>query len=176
VRILTVRETAWFNVDPETIWLQVSLLEEWSRWCPGLRSARWIRGEPWRPGSRFELNWDGVVPAPLVAGEVLRIEEEGILDPVETTLSTRSESPQSNPASGVLARRICWRAGFGPLRSEAQMAILEDGSGSLIEFVTLWQGWATLLGGGGRALRCAKIQRDWLASLRQALERVGSIG
>ena len=56
------------------------------------------------------------------------------------------------------------------------MAILEDGSGSLIEFVTLWQGWAAHLGGLGRASRCAKIQRDWLASLKENMERVGSIG
>lgn len=165
VRIMTVRETAWFNVDPETTWSCVSRLEDWSRWCAGLGSARWIKGDAWKPGSRFELNWDGGAPSPYCGGEVLRFEEEGNLDRVS-----------SEDATGILVRRICWRAGFGPFQSEARMAILEDGSGSLIEFVTLWQGWAAHLGGLGRASRCAKIQRDWLASLKENMERVGSIG
>mgnify|MGYP001165043799 CR=1 FL=1 len=186
LRILTVRETAWFNVDPLATWSHVSRIEEWSRWCAGLGSARWTHGEPWKSGSRFELNWDGAASAPFRGGEVLHLEDEGNLDGVGAELNggvDESEEEQldqqsvhENRASGILLRRVCWRAGFGPFQSEAGLNILEDGTGTLVEFVTHWQGWAALLGGRGRALRCASIQRGWLASLRETMERVGTIG
>ena len=57
LRILSVRETTWFNIEPKETWESISKLEEWPRWCQGLESARWIQGEAWKPGSRFELIW-----------------------------------------------------------------------------------------------------------------------
>ena len=176
VRILTVRETAWFNVDPETIWRQVFLLEEWARGCAGLESARWLRGEPWSPGARFELIWSGAASAPLVGGEIHQVEEVGVCNTENREPSLRSSGSQLNDDNNLWARRICWRAGFGPFRSEGRMSFLEDGTGTLVEFVTHWQGWAALLSKGRRSSRCANYQRDWLASLRESLERVGSIG
>ena len=176
MRILTVRETAWFNVDPETIWYHSSQIEEWPVWCAGLRSARWLRGTEWQVGARFGLSWDLEAAAPLFGGEVLCVDKDGVDHSQEADFSVSSTAEQENLAHGLLARRVCWRAGFGPFRSEARLAIIEDGSGSLVEFTTHWQGWSAIFGGGRRASRCARIQRDWLASLRETLERVGSIG
>lgn len=176
MRILTVRETAWFNVDPEAIWQQVSLLEDWSRWCTGLNSARWVRGEPWNSGSRFELKWNGAASAPLAGGELQEVEEVGSRNTGTAEPSLRHDSSEMNDGDGLWVRRICWKSGFGPFCSEGRMSFLEDGKGTLVEFVTHWQGWAALFNGGRRSSRCANYQRDWLASLRHSLERVGSIG
>lgn len=176
MRILTVRETAWFNVEPETIWQQVSLLEEWPRWCSGLKSARWLKGKPWSIGSRFELIWESTASIPLAGGEIHRIEEELTDHDRKSGSSLRSSSSACDDDEKLWVKQIFWRAGFGPFRSEGRLSFLEDGSGTLVEFVTHWEGWAALFAKGRRSNRCASCQRDWLASLRESLERVGSIG
>jgi hypothetical protein len=81
----------------------------------------------------------------------------------------------SQYSSALPLRSISWNAGRGPFRSEVRLLIMADGGGSLVEFVSSWKGWASLII-GRRAVRCADLQRDWLASLREVLERVGSHG
>ncbi len=155
MRMLSARETAWFNRDPQSTWDLILQLREWPCWCDGLTRSRWIEGNAWEPGSRFKLEWDHPVDVPLLGGEVIQH-----LDPTSI--------PES-------MREISWGSGRGPFRAESRLLILEDGNGSLVEFVTTWSGWASIFM-GHRADRCASLQRDWLASLREALERVGSNG
>jgi len=156
LRILSARETAWFNIGPDTTWDSIQRLEDWPRWCDGLIEARWRFGEPWTVGSRFSLDWGVAADSPLAGGVILEVDG----------------APEQEEGS---LRSISWVAGIGPARSEAQLMILQDGSGSLVEFVTSWKGWASPLF-RNRATRCANRQRDWLASLREILERVGSSG
>jgi len=41
---------------PEHIWKVFQDIERWSRWDPqAVELARWISGEPWTKGSRFEI-------------------------------------------------------------------------------------------------------------------------
>ncbi|MDE0961053.1 MAG: SRPBCC family protein [Planctomycetota bacterium] len=161
MRILSVRETAWFNIDPQETWESICNLEEWPQWCQGLESARWAQGEAWKPGSRFELIWEPWGGAPLSGGVI-------VMDDVVALAEPNLVSPPS-------LRGISWIAGMGPFRSQVRLIIMSDGGGSLVEFVSSWKGWASLMI-GPRAERCANLQRDWLASLREILERVGSQG
>jgi|APSaa5957512535_1039671.scaffolds.fasta_scaffold56612_3 hypothetical protein len=161
LRILSVRETTWFNIEPKETWESISKLEEWPRWCQGLESARWTQGEAWKPGSRFELIWQPWGGAPLSGGVIMQDQVVSI--------------PGSQDSNAPPLRGISWDAGRGPFRSQVRLMIMADGGGSLVEFVSSWKGWASLII-GRRAVRCADLQRDWLASLREILERVGSHG
>lgn len=44
------------NCHPEHLWRVIEDLSRWPRFDPeAIASARWTQGEPWKPGSRFEL-------------------------------------------------------------------------------------------------------------------------
>jgi hypothetical protein len=44
------------NATPDVIWQVFNEIERWPRWDPeALQSARWVEGEPWQQGSKFEL-------------------------------------------------------------------------------------------------------------------------
>ena len=44
------------NATPDVIWQVFNEIERWPRWDPAaLQSARWVSGEPWKQGSKFEL-------------------------------------------------------------------------------------------------------------------------
>jgi hypothetical protein len=41
---------------PDVIWQVFNEIERWPRWDPSaLQSARWVSGEPWQQGSKFEI-------------------------------------------------------------------------------------------------------------------------
>jgi uncharacterized protein YndB with AHSA1/START domain len=44
------------NCRPEHLWRVIEDLSRWPRFDPeAITSARWTHGEPWQPGSKFEL-------------------------------------------------------------------------------------------------------------------------
>ena len=53
---LKIEYAVTVEADPDVIWQVFHEIERWPRWDPAaLVSARWVSGEPWAQGSRFEL-------------------------------------------------------------------------------------------------------------------------
>lgn len=45
------------NCGPQYIWQVFQQIERWPRWDPdAIKSVRWLTGEPWSKGSRFEIS------------------------------------------------------------------------------------------------------------------------
>ncbi|HWR35966.1 MAG TPA: SRPBCC family protein [Clostridia bacterium] len=44
------------HCQPDHIWKVFQDIERWPRWDPqAIQSVKWVSGEPWKPGSRFEI-------------------------------------------------------------------------------------------------------------------------
>jgi hypothetical protein len=44
------------TANPDVIWQVFHEIERWPRWDPkSIESVRWVSGEPWQQGSKFEL-------------------------------------------------------------------------------------------------------------------------
>ena len=53
---LKIEYAITINANPDVIWEVFHEIERWPRWDPAaLQSARWVSGEPWKQGSKFEL-------------------------------------------------------------------------------------------------------------------------
>ena len=45
------------NCNPQYIWRVFQDIEKWRRWTPdAIRSVRWVSGQPWTAGARFEVD------------------------------------------------------------------------------------------------------------------------
>lgn len=54
------------NATPDDIWKVFHEIERWPRWDPkSLESVRWISGEPWQTGSKFEMKVTRPMPMTL---------------------------------------------------------------------------------------------------------------
>ena len=43
------------NCKPEHIWEAFCNVEEWPRWSSVIANTQWIEGEPWKAGSKFQM-------------------------------------------------------------------------------------------------------------------------
>jgi hypothetical protein len=56
------------------VWRVFQEIEQWPRWDPAaIRSARWVSGNPWTKGSRFEISVIRPMPY-IITPEILEIE------------------------------------------------------------------------------------------------------
>src|SRR4051812_40300728 len=53
---LKIEYAVRINATPDVVWQVFHEIERWPRFDPeAVQSARWVSGEPWKPGSKFEL-------------------------------------------------------------------------------------------------------------------------
>lgn len=43
------------NCKPEYIWQAFQHVEQWPSWSSVIANTQWIEGEPWKPGSKFQM-------------------------------------------------------------------------------------------------------------------------
>jgi hypothetical protein len=43
------------NCTPEHIWHAFQHVENWPRWSSVIANTQWLEGQPWQPGSKFQM-------------------------------------------------------------------------------------------------------------------------
>ena len=153
LRMVSVRETAWLNTSPASIWAQLTDVEEWSQWCQGIRRSEFQRGLSFAPGTRIHLVWESPVPAPLQGGTIsmirdpaeIRVRQVGMVKMGMVKSYRRESYPFHQPDDSVRkgdsqidCYQLAWFSGWGPWRSDACITLRSDGAGSRVEFLSTW--------------------------------------
>ena len=151
MRALTIRESTWLNASPGAVWRLVLSLEEWPRWNSRVSRVRWCGARGWKEGHRFALRYPE-------AGRIL-----GPWLPRSVRVS-RVEPHQELRGMGR----------FLGFRVEFSVEVVGEGAGSRAHFASHFRGLSARIVAGERvARRFSAFQREFLAALRRAGERVG---
>ncbi len=144
MRILSIRESTWLNVTPGVAWRQITSLEDWPSWHPGIDRARWLGRCGWTPGHRFRLSLlESRVPF-LAVGSVCEV---------------------------VDGHSVGWIGKFLTLRVEFKLAVTPEGCGSRIDYSATVRGAAVRWVGHDSVVRAlSRFLRQTLAALRESGE------
>lgn len=60
---LKLEHSIVINATPDVVWRVFENIENWSRWDPqAIKSVRWVSGDPWTKGAKFEISLTKPMP------------------------------------------------------------------------------------------------------------------
>ncbi len=64
---LKLEHAVTINATPDVIWQVFHEIERWPRWDPeAIKSVKWVSGEPWTKGAKFEMKVSKPMPFTLM--------------------------------------------------------------------------------------------------------------
>lgn len=146
MRVLSVRESLWLNIEPPEVWQWIDPVEDWASWNRSIRRSQWRGPAGWEVGHRFELVAPWGLLSRQLGGRVVHVEP---------------------------SQRVRWEGRFLTFPTEFVLEVASEGCGSRVGFGSHYRGMAARLAGSGRyAPRIAAFHRSFLNALRTAGERV----
>lgn len=130
---------------PEHIWKKFETLDQWAWWNKVIVRAKWIEGQPWQKGSRFEMELARPKP-----------------------LKFRPEIIESTPPT-----KIAWIGKGNGVTGQHWFSFeLQPDSRTLMKTWENFSGIGTLLFGSGTRQAIVKMYEDWLGALKFEAERI----
>lgn len=129
---------------PEHAWQKFQKLDEWSWWNRAVGASKWIDGQPWQPGSRFQLEL--AYPKKMTFKSVI----------------TESAAPQS----------IAWKGEGGGIAGTMRFRFEPAEGGTVLKSEADFSGWKTMLGAGGIQDALRKSFEEWLSALKTEAEKI----
>ena len=130
---------------PEHIWKKFEVLDQWAWWNKVISRTRWISGEPWQKGSRFEMELARPQPAKF------------------RPVIIESSAPN----------KVAWVGKAKGLTGEHWFSFeLQSDGTTLMKTWEKFSGLATILLGSGAKQAIVRMYQEWLEALRFEAERI----
>lgn len=130
---------------PEHIWKKFEALDQWAWWNKVISRARWIEGQPWQKGSRFEME---------------------LAQP--RTMKFKPEVIESTPPN-----KVAWVGKSSGVTGEHWFSFeLQPDGTTLMKTWENFSGISTIFFGTGRRQAIVKMYQEWLEALKFEAERI----
>ncbi|MGC2321973.1 MAG: SRPBCC family protein [Terriglobales bacterium] len=130
---------------PEHIWKKFEALDQWAWWNKVISRARWVEGQPWQKGSRFEMEL--ARPKPMKFRPVI----------IESAPPTR----------------VAWVGKGSGFTGEHWFSFeLQPDGATLMKTWEEFSGISTLFFGNGTRQGIVKMHQEWLEALKFEAERI----
>ena len=130
---------------PEHIWKKFEVLDQWAWWNKVISRSRWIEGQPWQKGSRFEMEL--ARPRPMKAKPVI----------IESAPPTK----------------VAWVGKGKGVTGEHWFSFeLQPDGTTLMKTWEEFSGLTTIFFGSGLRQGIVKMYQDWLEALKFEAERI----
>jgi len=130
---------------PEHIWKKFEALDQWAWWNKVISSTRWVSGDPWQKGSRFEMELARPRPAKF------------------KPVIIESAAPN----------KVAWVGNGKGVTGEHWFSFeLQPDGTTLMKTWEEFSGLATIFLGGGKREAIVKMYQEWLQALKFEAERI----
>ncbi len=129
---------------PEHVWKKFQDIEQWAWWNKVIARAKWIEGQPWTKGSRFEL-------------EFIR----------PKSMKLKPVVVESAPPN-----RVAWVGKGSGLAGEHWFSFESQGDTTIIKTWEDFSGFGTVFFGSGTKQAVVKMYQEWLEALKLEAERI----